>query len=175
MAKTWVLDTETKGTGAHVVPLEAALHRARAEPDLATVRLNARRPPAPVPEPPAPLRFKLVDVMSAAVLAEGVDAQATVELLGEMGSVLDARVYVWMPHTGRWRLLTLDEQKTLWGFRKAPPADVRPDAGADSRAPRSPAATRPTSRSRRPAKAARRRRSRAAGSPPHGARRDRES
>jgi hypothetical protein len=27
MAKTWVLDTETKGTGAQVVPLEKALKR----------------------------------------------------------------------------------------------------------------------------------------------------
>jgi hypothetical protein len=120
MAKTWVLDTETKGTGAHMVPLEAALQRAREEPELATVRLNPRRPPAAPPEPPPPLRFKLVDVMSARVLGEDVDAQAAVELLGEMRSVLDARVYVWMPDTRRWRLLTLAEQRTLWGFRKTP-------------------------------------------------------
>jgi len=120
MAKTWVLETETKGTGARVVPLEAALQRARKEPELATVRLNRRRPAPPPPQPPPPLRFKLVDVMSAQVLGEDVDAQAAVELLGEVGSVLDARVYVWMPYTRRWRLLTLDEQKALWGFRKTP-------------------------------------------------------
>ena len=120
MAKTWVLDTETKGTGAHVVPLESALQRAGREPELATVRLNRRRPAPPPPQPPPPLRFKLVDVMSAQVLGEDVDARAAVELLGEVGSVLDARVYVWMPYTRRWRLLTLDEQKTLWGFRKTP-------------------------------------------------------
>ena len=64
--------------------------------------------------------FGVVDVMSAQVLGEDVDAQAAVELLGEVGSVLDARVYVWMPYTRRWRLLTLDEQKALWGFRKTP-------------------------------------------------------
>jgi hypothetical protein len=31
MAKVWVLDTETKGTGAHVVPLEKALKGERPE------------------------------------------------------------------------------------------------------------------------------------------------
>ena len=40
MAKRWVLDTETKGTGANVVPLEKTL----AKPE----------PPAPEPAKPAP-------------------------------------------------------------------------------------------------------------------------
>ena len=43
MAKTWRLDTETKGTGAHVVPLENAPQRSEAEQELATVTLE--RPP----------------------------------------------------------------------------------------------------------------------------------
>ena len=36
MAKTGVLDTETKGTGAHMAPLERADGKARAALDLAT-------------------------------------------------------------------------------------------------------------------------------------------
>jgi hypothetical protein len=44
--KTWVLDTETKGTGANVVPLEKVLKRPDPEP--------VRRRPAPVAEPRRP-------------------------------------------------------------------------------------------------------------------------
>jgi hypothetical protein len=117
MAKTWILDSETKGTGAHMTPLEDALAKPHGERELALVKL--KRAPAPAPElaPPEPLRFKLVDVMSAHVLGEDIDARATVGLLEDMHSVLDARIFVRVPNTGRWRLLSLDEQKALWGFR----------------------------------------------------------
>jgi hypothetical protein len=43
MAKTWVLDTETKGTGANVVPLEKVLKQPEGE--------APRRRPAPAPKP----------------------------------------------------------------------------------------------------------------------------
>jgi hypothetical protein len=118
MSKTWVLDTETKGTGAEMVPLEKTLRRERIERDLALVELD--RPPRPPeePEPLAPLMFKVVDVMGARVLAEDIDVREAVELLGDMSSPIDARVYVRAGATGRWRLLTLDERKLLWGFRR---------------------------------------------------------
>jgi hypothetical protein len=118
MAKRWILDTETKGTGAHMVPLEEALQKARKERDLATVTLE--RPPREPkdPEPAAgPLTFKVLDVRSGEVLSEGLDARATVEVLEGVGSVVDVRIYVWMPKAGRWRLLTLAEQRALWQFR----------------------------------------------------------
>ena len=117
MAKTWILDTETKGTGASMVPLEKALAKRSAEQDLDVVTLEG--PPAqPRPvQPPAPLSFKIVDVRSSQVLADGVDARAAVEVLEDVGSVVDIRIYVWAPLTGRWRLLTLGEQKALWEFR----------------------------------------------------------
>lgn len=115
VAKTWILDTETKGTGAHIAPLKA--ERRRAEDELATVTFE--RPPRPPkePQPPVPRAFKVVDVMSARVLAEGADARETLELLAQMRSVVDARVYVWAPSAERWRLLTLTEQKALWALR----------------------------------------------------------
>ena len=117
MAKTWILDTETKGTGAHMVSLEKALQKRSTDEDLAVVTLQGPpRAPEPV-EPPAPLSFKIVDIRSSQVLAEGIDARATVDLLGGVNSVVDVRIYVWAPLSGRWRLLTLDEQKALWGFR----------------------------------------------------------
>jgi hypothetical protein len=46
MAKTWVLETDTKGTGARVVPLEDAL--AKPEPDAA----SRPRPRKPAPAAP---------------------------------------------------------------------------------------------------------------------------
>ncbi len=91
MAKTWVLDTETKGTGAHVSPL-ANKPKPAAEPALALVDLGRAPSPAKEPTPVAPLKFKVVDVMSARVLAEHADARTVVELLADFNSVVDARI-----------------------------------------------------------------------------------
>jgi len=132
MAKTWILDSETKGTGAHMVPLEKALAKRSAEEDLAVVRLEAPpappRPAEPI-EPPAPLSFRIVDVRSSQALAEGVDARAAIEVLEGVGSVVDIRIYVWALLRSRWRLLTLEEQKTLWGFRGRREASVAAGGG----------------------------------------------
>jgi hypothetical protein len=49
MGKTWVLDTETKGTGAHVVPLEKTLEKPAPKK-----RASRPRRPAPVKGPTAP-------------------------------------------------------------------------------------------------------------------------
>jgi hypothetical protein len=117
MAKTWRLDTETKGTGAHVVPLENAPQRSAADRELATVTLE--RPPRVLeqPEPLGPRTFKVIDVRSSEVLAEGSDTRDTLDLLEHVGSMVDVRIYVWMQRVGRWRLLRLDEQRALWRFR----------------------------------------------------------
>jgi|SRR5215210_4858419 len=82
--KTWVLDTETKGTGANVVPLEKVLREP--EPQAAP----ARRRPAPPAEPrrteprnrrrPAP---RPVERSATALPAGHVRKQAT----GEIGKV----------------------------------------------------------------------------------------
>lgn len=119
MAKTWVLETETKGTGARVVPLEKALERARKERGLDTVTFKRAPAPAPqtAPESPPPLRFRVVDVLGARELARDVGVRATVRLLEGMRSVLDARVYVWEPGSRRWRLLTLEDHRLLWRYR----------------------------------------------------------
>jgi hypothetical protein len=118
MSKTWVLDTETKGTGAEMVPLEKTLKPERIERDLALVELDRPARPPEEPEPLAPLAFKVVDVMGARVLAEGIGTRETVDLLEGMTSALDARIYVRIGETGRWRLLTLEERKVLWRFRR---------------------------------------------------------
>ncbi|MGH2716254.1 MAG: hypothetical protein ACRDM7_20700 [Thermoleophilaceae bacterium] len=56
MAKTWVLDTETKGTGANMVPLENVQKKADAEPRRArppAKAASARRSRARSPKEPA--------------------------------------------------------------------------------------------------------------------------
>jgi hypothetical protein len=118
MGKTWILDTETKGTGAHVVPLEKALKKPSSEQDLAVVTLEGPPRASESIEPPAPLSFKVVDIRSSQVLAEDISARATVELLAGVGSVVDVRIYVRTQPGKRWRLLTLAEQKALWAFRE---------------------------------------------------------
>jgi hypothetical protein len=60
MAKVWVLDTETKGTGANVVPLEQVQRRPEAAPERparVAKRPDAAAPPRPKPrKPPEPER-----------------------------------------------------------------------------------------------------------------------
>jgi hypothetical protein len=122
VAKTWVLDTETKGTGAHIAPLKDG--RPRPERELATVTFERPARPVEDPTPPAPRVFKVVDVMSARVLVEGADTRETLALLAGMKSVVDARIYVWAAGAERWRLLSIAEQRALWQLRgHALPAD----------------------------------------------------
>jgi hypothetical protein len=91
------------------------------ERDLDTVTFETPQRPddASPAQAPAPLRFRVVDVMGARELARDIGAAAVVRLLEPMRSALDARLYVWMPGLGRWRLLTLDEHRLLWRFRRA--------------------------------------------------------
>jgi hypothetical protein len=113
--KVWVLDTETKGTGAEMVPLEKAGRRAKPTGEPFWVP-PPRRPREPAPEPPrAPSRFRVVDVRSGRPLVDDADARATVEALRGVGSSVDVRTYV--RDGERWRLLTRDEQQALWELR----------------------------------------------------------
>ena len=117
MAKTWILDTETKGTGAHMKPLEPARAKPEDARELALVTLEG--PPRPAPEQPQqePLRLKVVDVLGARTLGEDVDVREAVRLLEGVRSALDVRVFVRAGADARWRLIGRDELKTLWGFR----------------------------------------------------------
>jgi hypothetical protein len=119
-SKVWILDTETKGTGANVVPLEKIQRRPAAEPERPYVPLKPRPKPPPEPAPSEPHRFKVVDLMTREVLAEGVDARATVDVLAGVRSIVDVNVYVWRPDRQDWRLLPLEDKRALWEFRSRP-------------------------------------------------------
>jgi hypothetical protein len=118
MRRTWILDTETKGTGANVVPLRPANGKRGGGSRPVFV---PRRPPArPTPAPAAPRprrRFKVVDVMTEQTLAEHADARTTIAVLDNVHRIVDVSVYIWLPGASRWRLLTRPEQRALWDFR----------------------------------------------------------
>jgi hypothetical protein len=119
MARVWVLDTSTKGTGATMVPLETVLRKPSAHREPIYVP-PPPRPKAPSPaEPRRPRAFKVIDVMTRQVLAEDVTARATIEVLKGKRSIVDVNVYVWEPTGAKWRLLTFDEQRRLWNRRDA--------------------------------------------------------
>src|SRR5918912_885060 len=121
MGRTWVLDTETKGTGAQMVPLEKVLK----QPAPATEPFFV--PPKPRPrEPKQPRRFRVTDVATRAVLAEDVHAREALQVLGDVRSIVDVHVSVWEPATERWRLLTLEEQRAMWVRRRGAPAPQPP-------------------------------------------------
>ena len=120
MAKIWVLDTETKGTGAEMVPLERALRGKRSAPARDPVRVVKRRPDGSDVETPraeaesrGPRRFRLVNALSGQVLADDVLVDEVVEAMDGMRSVADARVYIWEPDVRGWRSLSLREQRLL--------------------------------------------------------------
>jgi len=115
--KVWVLDTETKGTGANVVPLESTLRKpaAATEPFYVPPK-RAARLPAP-PQPRRPRSYRIVDVSSGEVLGDGIDTRAAIRVLEGLGSVVDARIYVWDEASEHWVLLTLGEHKSLWEYR----------------------------------------------------------
>jgi hypothetical protein len=117
MAKVWVLDTETKGTGANMVPLEKTLQGTSSPArQLYVPAKSPDRPPAE-PEPRAPLRFRVIDVMTGQLLVDGEDARAAVDALRPMRSIVDVSMYVWVPSSARWRLLTFAERRAFWRLR----------------------------------------------------------
>jgi hypothetical protein len=116
VGKVWILDTETKGTGANMVPLDRVLHKGSSSvPGFALPEL---KPPGPKPvEPRAPRRFKVVDVVTREVLAEGTDARATVKVLENVRSIVDVTIWMWQPETERWLMLPLKDSRALWEYR----------------------------------------------------------
>jgi hypothetical protein len=119
MAKTWVLHTETKGTGAQVVPLESVTKRSSTvEP----VFMPRKRRPQPEPVTPTPRparRFRVVDLMTREVLAHDASTRETVDVLKDVRSTVDVNVYVWQEDDERWRLLTFGEQRALWDISRS--------------------------------------------------------
>jgi hypothetical protein len=118
MAKTWVLHTETKGTGAQVVPLDSVSKRSSSvEPVF--VKRKAGPPQEPVtPTPPAPRRFRIVDLMTQRELVGDASAREAVDVLKDIRSIVDVNVYVWQEEDERWRLLTFGEQRALWDLSR---------------------------------------------------------
>jgi hypothetical protein len=111
--KTWVLDTETKGTGAEVVPLD---DRKTVAPRGVVVVEPKRKREKPA-EPKLPRRFKVVEVTTRRVLAEGADLRTTVDLLEGVRSIVDVSIQVWEPKADRWQQLTQREAHMLWDMR----------------------------------------------------------
>jgi len=78
-----------------------------------------RRPREPkTPEPRAPRRFRVVDVLTRRVLQEDGGVRETLELLGSVAAVHDVNVSVWEPGDERWRLLRMAEQRAVWDRRR---------------------------------------------------------
>jgi hypothetical protein len=115
MGRTWILQSETKGTGATMVPIDGAAKRASTPEPLHVPRKQQPRTPAP-PAPRAPRRFRVLDVMTRQTLLDDGSAAEAVEALKEVRSTVDVTVSVWDDGRLRWRPLTLAEQRALFEF-----------------------------------------------------------
>ena len=113
-SRIWVLDTATKGTGAEMVPLDTVVRKPAPTGESLFVPPKPSPRPPKEPEPRVPRTFKIIDVATREVLAEGTRARATLDVLSAVRSNVDVNVYVWEPTPERWRLLTLGEQRVLW-------------------------------------------------------------
>jgi hypothetical protein len=133
VGRVWVLDTDAKGTGAEMVPLDTLLERKRsttkADPDAPKRRKRSTRrrgdahraggEDAGVAEAPRRRHeFRLVNALSGRLIGDGVDLRATCELLGAARSVADVRVYARAQPEKPWRALTLREQQSLRGLHQ---------------------------------------------------------
>jgi hypothetical protein len=120
----WVLDTSTKGTGATMVPLESVLKTG--SDTVPGFKLPDRKAPTEPPAGPRVHQFKVVDLLSRRVLAEGVSAREAVLALDQVRSIMDVSVSVWDEEHERWRVLSLEERRLLWNHRAQ---SDRPETG----------------------------------------------
>ncbi len=114
MATTWVLQTETKGTGAQMVPLEKVQRRSQdvAPEFIRPERRSRARKPEPA-TPRLPHKFRIVDVMTRQRLVDGVGIAEALAALKDVRSVVDVNVFVWEKERARWRPLTFEEEHAL--------------------------------------------------------------
>jgi hypothetical protein len=113
MGTRWVLRTDTKGTGASVVPLDSVQQRPAAPEPLYVPPKPKPRDPKPS-EPSPPRRFRIVDVMTRQHIVDDVGAADAVRALKAVHSIVDVSVYVWQPERERWRLLTFPERRAMF-------------------------------------------------------------
>jgi hypothetical protein len=118
MARVWVLDTETKGTGANMVPLERTTKRTSPlDPILIPREQPPKEAPAPAPRP-AP-KFRVVDVMTRQALADDANTREVAAVLRDVRSIVDVNVYVRRDPDERWQLLPLADLCALWELARA--------------------------------------------------------
>ena len=124
MGKTWVLHTETKGTGAQVVPLESVTKRSSVQAPVFVPREPAPREPEAV-KPRPPRRFRVVDVMTRQALADDVGAREAVEALRDVRSIVDVNVFVWEEGAPALADAHVRRASRAVGARGAPPGICR--------------------------------------------------
>jgi hypothetical protein len=100
-----------------MVPLDELEDRGRPKPGKMWVppKRTPREPEPPKPRPPR--RFRVLDVVTRAVLLEDGSVHETLELLGGVEHINDVNLYVWEPDDERWRLLSMAEQRVVWERR----------------------------------------------------------
>ena len=102
-----------------MVPLESVTaHPSSTEPVFVPREVPAPAQP-PEPEPRAPRRFRVVDVMTRRPILEDVGAREAVDALSAVRSLIDVNVYVREEESGRWRLLSFPEQRAMWELAAA--------------------------------------------------------
>ena len=127
MGTTWVLHTETKGTGANMVPLER-ITKHPPTPAPLVVAPKRRTPRKETPKPRARRGFRVLDVMTRQHLVENGNPRETMEALETVRSVLDVNIYIWDEEQERWLLLPFSEQRAMLELARVQRRDQRDPA-----------------------------------------------
>jgi hypothetical protein len=117
MGTTWVLDTETKGTGANMVPLERVTKRT-STPAHRFVLPERRSPQQKPPKPRTSHQFRIVDVMTRQELLEAGSARDAIDALRSVRSIVDVNLYVLDEERERWLMLPFEEQRTMFDLAR---------------------------------------------------------
>jgi hypothetical protein len=118
--EVWVLDTETKGTGANMVPLERVLRKGSDRVPGFALPERRHREPEP-PRPRKPHRFRIVDVMTRQVLADDVGSREAIATLEGVRSIVDVSIYTFDEAADRWVRLPFGKARELWDLRHRVP------------------------------------------------------
>lgn len=104
-----------------MVPLERVLRKPSASAGPVLVPRKPHQPPPEASKPREPRKFRVVDVMTRQVVADGATARAAIDVLAGFRSIVDVNVYVWRPERDRWRRLTFAECGEMWKLRDQRP------------------------------------------------------
>ncbi len=111
MGKTWILDSETKGTGAVMVPLNKAKKLHKDKPLQVVQGISGR--PAPKSRPRLPTLFMAKTIYGHRLKVK-VQGAELVRFLATVNRPQDIQIFAYDRKRGDWFLVPSHDSKLIW-------------------------------------------------------------